>query len=70
MVLSRINNLPDTDGKNGTSSDRARDRQTNVQRILEELEDLHGDAKKNNFEMLAYLIDMAILEVKELSRLT
>ncbi len=50
------------------ASDQHRERKAVLQEITTRLQALFDEAKLNQFEMLAYLIDIALLEAKDLSR--
>jgi len=67
-VLNKLKNSPSADGSGEASPSGVSARQGAVDRILERLESTRDQAKEHDFNMLSYLIDMAILEAKDMSK--
>jgi len=68
MVLNKLKNPSIAEGSGETSQSGVSIRQGAVDGILEGLESIRDQAKEHNFKLLAYLIDMAILEAKDMSK--
>ena len=67
-MLNKLKNTSIAEGSGETSQSGVSIRQEAVDGILEGLESIRDQAKEHNFKLLAYLIDMAILEAKDMAK--
>ena len=67
MILKKFKNPSIADGSGESSQIDINGRQESVDEILTHLERVRYLAKKHDFKMLTHLIDIAILEARDLS---